>query len=243
MLGAMPTARRTSRLQTFLEHADRPEGTLTYHEVQGFLFTLAVAPELVPPSEWLPLIFGGNEPGFGNVGEAQAIVDELMSLYNALNAEVADNRAALPADCAVRDDAVANLDDDAPLARWSRGFLRGHQWLEESWEPYIPEELDEEFAATLLTLSFFSSKRLATAFAAETGKKDLNELAQTISRIFAGAIAEYARMGRSIQEVLMSSEAADAGPRRSDKVGRNAPCPCGSGRKFKKCCGLATAPH
>ena len=26
-------------------------------------------------------------------------------------------------------------------------------------------------------------------------------------------------------------------PRRVDKVGRNAPCPCGSGRKYKKCCG------
>ena len=22
------------------------------------------------------------------------------------------------------------------------------------------------------------------------------------------------------------------------KIGRNEPCPCGSGRKFKKCCGL-----
>nr|MCU0585707.1 SEC-C domain-containing protein [Desulfobacterales bacterium] len=29
-----------------------------------------------------------------------------------------------------------------------------------------------------------------------------------------------------------------APPKRSpDKVGRNAPCPCGSGKKYKKCCG------
>jgi len=26
--------------------------------------------------------------------------------------------------------------------------------------------------------------------------------------------------------------------RNEDKVGRNEPCPCGSGKKFKKCCGL-----
>lgn len=26
-------------------------------------------------------------------------------------------------------------------------------------------------------------------------------------------------------------------PRRVQKVGRNEPCPCGSGKKFKKCCG------
>lgn len=27
-------------------------------------------------------------------------------------------------------------------------------------------------------------------------------------------------------------------PARSEKVGRNQPCPCGSGKKFKKCCGV-----
>jgi preprotein translocase subunit SecA len=26
--------------------------------------------------------------------------------------------------------------------------------------------------------------------------------------------------------------------RRGKKVGRNEPCPCGSGKKFKKCCGV-----
>ena len=27
------------------------------------------------------------------------------------------------------------------------------------------------------------------------------------------------------------------------KVGRNEPCPCGSGKKFKKCCGFASELH
>jgi SWIM/SEC-C metal-binding protein len=27
--------------------------------------------------------------------------------------------------------------------------------------------------------------------------------------------------------------------RREQKIGRNDPCPCGSGRKFKKCCGVS----
>lgn len=26
-------------------------------------------------------------------------------------------------------------------------------------------------------------------------------------------------------------------PVRSEKIGRNDPCPCGSGKKYKKCCG------
>jgi SEC-C motif-containing protein len=33
----------------------------------------------------------------------------------------------------------------------------------------------------------------------------------------------------------------DKQPRRVEKVGRNDACPCGSGKKFKKCCGRAGA--
>jgi uncharacterized protein YecA (UPF0149 family) len=32
-------------------------------------------------------------------------------------------------------------------------------------------------------------------------------------------------------------------PVRSVKIGRNEPCPCGSGKKYKKCCGLLAAPR
>ena len=46
-------------LRAFLEHPSRPAGTLTYHELQGFLFTVGSAPEMVPSSDWLPIIFGG----------------------------------------------------------------------------------------------------------------------------------------------------------------------------------------
>jgi SWIM/SEC-C metal-binding protein len=30
-------------------------------------------------------------------------------------------------------------------------------------------------------------------------------------------------------------------PVKSDKIGRNDPCPCGSGKKYKKCCGANQA--
>ena len=32
-------------------------------------------------------------------------------------------------------------------------------------------------------------------------------------------------------------EALKATPKKNKKVGRNDPCPCGSGRKYKQCCG------
>jgi len=45
------------------------------------------------------------------------------------------------------------------------------------------------------------------------------------------------------QEMVMSHGGDDSVPktvrRKDQKVGRNAPCPCGSGKKYKKCCGKA----
>jgi hypothetical protein len=58
-------------------------------------------------------------------------VGELMALYNSINEAVVEDRAALPADCVFRTPTLANLEDRAPVAEWSRGILRGHQWLEE----------------------------------------------------------------------------------------------------------------
>jgi preprotein translocase subunit SecA len=40
-------------------------------------------------------------------------------------------------------------------------------------------------------------------------------------------------MGHSGGSYLQQGPAYDFAP----KVGRNEPCPCGSGRKFKRCCG------
>ena len=54
-----------STLQAFLADPARPTGTLRYHELQGFLFAVASAPELVLPSEWQPIIFADEEAEFG----------------------------------------------------------------------------------------------------------------------------------------------------------------------------------
>ena len=131
-------------LKPFLDDPDRPAGTLRYHELQGFLFTVASAPELVPPSEWLPIIFGEADAGYASLDQAHEILGQIMALYNTINAAVLDPPTLLPKDCPLRDAVLANFEDDAPMAQWSRGFLRGHQWLEALWEETVPQELDDE---------------------------------------------------------------------------------------------------
>ena len=55
-----------------------------YYELQGFLFTVASAPELVPPSEWLPIIFGEADAGYASLDQAHEILGQIMALYNTI---------------------------------------------------------------------------------------------------------------------------------------------------------------
>ena len=224
-------------LRVFLEQPTRPAGTLTYHELQGFLFAVVSAPELIQPSEWLPIIFNEREAGYVTLEEANAILGHIMALYNEINTAVLEERVVLPADCHVRSRALDNLKETAPLAHWSRGFMIGHQWLEALWEVELPEDLDQEVGSVLMTLSFFASRDLAEAFQAEGALRTetLEATAESLLRLFPDALAEYAHLGRSVLGGVPAT-AAQA-PRRVTRVGRNDPCPCGSGKKSKRCCG------
>jgi hypothetical protein len=150
--------------------------------------------------------FADREAGYQSLEEANEILAGSMHLSNEVVRLARSELARLPGDCVIRDDAVANLADDAPLAQWSRGFLPGHQWLEESWQPYWSGELEDEYAALLMTLTFFASPSLAEAFADES-HSELTKLARTVKRLFMDAVREYAHVGASIQQVLAESDA------------------------------------
>jgi uncharacterized protein len=221
-------------LREYLDHPDRPAGALSYHELQGFLFAVASCPELADPSEWMPMVFGEEGPTYAGMTEARAVVGGVMDLYTAITTAVGDGTIALPVDCGFREDVLDNLHDDAPVSLWARGFVQGHHWLEESWDAYLTDEIDEEFGATLMALSFFASPNMAEALRAETGHHDLGELARTMCELMPTAIAEYASLGRTIHHVLQEAAADEA--RGEEAPDPDEACPCGSGRRFRDCC-------
>lgn len=234
------TDAQASRLAVFLSAPERPEGTMSYCELAGFLFAVACSPELVQPSEWLPLVFNENEGGFETLDEAQEILPAIMALYNHVNRGVLEGESALPPGCAVRAGAITNLEPDAPLSQWARGFGGGHDWLENVWDEYAPEEFDEELGADLLVLTFFASRSLAESYRIEIKRHDssLEELAGEMLQAIPEAMQSYAHIGRALYEAALSEPRIETRePVCSEKVGRNDPCPCGSGMKYKKCCG------
>lgn len=63
--------------------------------------------------------------------------------------------------------------------------------------------------------------------------------AETLRILFKASFKEDSSERRDVAKVTSESSAAKpvAKQRRVKKVGRNAPCPCGSGKKYKYCCG------
>lgn len=231
------TPAQADHLRRFLAASERPAGTLSYPELAGFFFALCCSPEIVRPSEWLPLVFDDKDAEYQDMDEAQQILSALMCLYNYINQGVLEKQPILPPGCEASRVTMANLEPDAPLSQWARGFGMGHDYLSELWDAYTPSEMNEDLGACMLILTFFASRDLAEAYRQETRAIDrsLEEFAGEMLELFPEALLQYALMGISISEALRSTQKPE--PARRNKVGRNDPCSCGSGKKYKNCCG------
>ncbi|MBQ5566463.1 MAG: preprotein translocase subunit SecA [Oscillospiraceae bacterium] len=65
---------------------------------------------------------------------------------------------------------------------------------------------------------------------------------ETVRRIFSARVKTQAEVKRErVAEGIVATTAGDGSvkkqPRKVQKIGRNDPCPCGSGKKYKHCCG------
>ena len=233
-----------AELKRFLSSPERPDDTLSFHGLQGALFAIASSPETIPPSEWLPIVLDAENIAFRNEREAQTILNHVMALYNEVNTRVLERSAALPAGCAFDDDILANFEESSTISQWARGFAAGHDWLAEVWDEYLFEELDDECGTAVMVLAFFATRQLAEASYADLDParqkkqpESFEDFARTVRELFPEALASYANLGRTIFEVMSEQDASYSQPVRRTKVGRNEPCPCGSGKKYKKCCG------
>jgi yecA family protein len=202
-------------LTSFLGSPKRPTGTLRFHELQGFLFTIASSPETISTSDWLPMISDEQDFSFGSESEAQQILNAIMALYNEVNTGVLKRSENLPRGCSFAANLDASFGEDSSICQWSRGFLVGHDWLADVWEDYLIEEMEDQCGATLMVLSLFSSRRLAEAYF-DDGKptrknpdKSFGQFAETIQKLFPSAMTSYAQMGRKIFEALL--EMTDSG--------------------------------
>jgi uncharacterized protein len=215
-------------LRKFLSSPLRPEGTMTYVAFRGYLFGLSSGPTVVPPSVWMPGVFGDENARYADLEDARAVVGSVMSAYNHTNAMISGKLDLTP-------DAVGiHLESESELVEWSMGFTLGYQLVRESWARALDgreKEVRGEFTATALTLLIWADR---DKYLDDVDPLHRETFLEECRQAIPSALARHAALGlRLFREALAQGRASI---RRAPKVGRNDPCPCGSGKKFKKCC-------
>ncbi|NJM92146.1 MAG: UPF0149 family protein [Rhodospirillaceae bacterium] len=197
---------------------------LSVHAIDGYLTAIAIGPELVMPSEWLALLWDEEEPVFADANEAQTILSAIMARYNEILLEVdrspRDFRPLfLPADPNQRPSM-------ALAAQWATGFWKGMALRSDAWRALIA---DRDARDLLAPIVYLAEDDKGQRLLKETRDED-DELVLSTPGLIPGVVP-------AIRDYWRRRAGRPTAPQPVRRPGRNEPCPCGSGRKYKRCCG------
>jgi uncharacterized protein len=219
-------------LAEFLERCALPSGGMEISMLDGYLTSIASGPEFIAPSEWLPDVWGDSADDNDDAAlETEAQAERLhLLVFRRLNEIIRDLerdeiqpifRRYAGADGAQTD--VADL--------WCFGYALGMALRPDTWQPLVSSD-DGGLFLPILALASASFEpdpdehRVLNELVTDRERAELVELIPEAAL----AIHQYLRERRSGQPSTM---------RRGQRIGRNEPCPCGSEKKYKKCCGRA----
>ena len=139
----LPHALDLEALDRFLM-SDRSPGTEMLSDLDGFLTGIAIGPELVLPSEWLPLVWGGEAPEFADESEAKAVLGAIMGRYNEILRQI-DHDTCDPIFWAARDSTLIAAD-------WAEGFLQAIMLRMDAWDRLLKSKRDGQLLIPILAL-------------------------------------------------------------------------------------------
>lgn len=231
--------KQIEQLGELLEQRAVPFKGLNLEALDGFLSALVVGPALVMPSEWNPLVWGGQPPRWSDEKEAFEVQQLLMGHWNMCAAraqhdpeQLPDHLAPLmwlPEDPEQDEEAMAESDLDVGHD-WALGFFTGVMLREAEWDQWLEEnEWIEEIFDLLDQLA--SGERIDPEnLDAEPAKVSYRERLDICM--------ELPAMLADLNHHRIDAMTPRTPIRREAEPGRNEACPCGSGKKYKKCCGL-----
>jgi uncharacterized protein len=204
-----------------LEQLERSLGAFTLHRAIGLFCALASVPELPRPNLWLGEIM--QHVKLADEAQARGVMELLMAAYNHVIGTVEQHRGL--------GGLIPEAADAEACREWARGYAASLGWI----DPALlrGDVLDSTFAIRALA----EMPKVLETLEAFRGDKSRETL-----------LAEYRESLADDADFLLEAWAESrATPlntppdptfrREMPKVGRNDPCPCGSGKKSKKCCG------
>jgi uncharacterized protein len=222
-------------LDAFLLSDDTPEECMDIAMLDGFFTALAIGPNTILPSQWLPTVWGETEEdpmAWNSAERMQHVLDLVMRMYNE---RVQDLQEGVDSyDPLIYQSRREDGEEPVPIIdEWCTGFVRAIQLDPEGWSLLTSADMEAE-GGLLVPMMLYGT---------EEGWEELerNEALAAQHQEFADAIGPCVIGIRDYW--LPHRKAATTYRRPGPKVGRNDPCPCGSGKKYKQCCGSGERLH
>lgn len=203
--------------------------------LDGFFAALACCPDMILPSEYLPVIQdGATEDGdlvFEDMEEAQRFMALVSRHYNHVNDQLQNQEVYLPL-------ILENEEGEWRGNDWANGFLLGTQMRFDIWSEIVNSEERGGAMVPIFALAHENDPDPTM----RPYKEPIDE--EQRDRLLISAAAGVMRMHSYFLE-RRADYLPEGGTfsRQGRKTGRNDPCPCGSGRKFKQCCGRQKTLH
>jgi uncharacterized protein len=199
---------------------------LTVESVDGLFAALACSPVAAEPSEWLPVVWGGEPPEWTTIGEEQEATGLLMRMWNQVAEEIQSSDFA-----PLMTTGLDGAGNEVTLPHaWCMGFMEGMQLHEKYWL----DESNEELQKLLLPIGIVAMDAAVLLGVAPEEQEQLPpaELEQCVELLpdIVLELRDY-WLEHPATPIILRSGAAN--------LAANDPCPCGSGKSFKQCHGEA----
>ena len=215
------------RLEELLEAEVFGNESMRLDEAQAVLCAVVSGPESVLPGVWLPEILGER---FAQAPSEDATVSETVELLMRLNNDIA---AALLEDSTVSpilypvDESCEEYDYEAWADAYVFGAGLGGDWFELAGKH--ADDLSE------LLEPMFLLNGMLREDAEKSGERWFAPAEE--ARLIADVEENLPVIVQTLYNFWRNKRAGGTVRHGTPKAGRNDPCPCGSGRKYKQCCG------
>jgi len=200
---------------------EQDEGILCLSELDGFFAAVVSGPVTIPPSKWLLAVWGDFEPEFSSDEEAQKVIMLMMDIMNSTVTALMESSEEFEPLFEV---SVIDSKEYTIVDEWCEGYMRGVSLSQSLWN-----SAGLEMQILLTPIKAFTEAGDWMAHDTSTEEEMIN---------IRNAIAPNAQAIHAywLQKREDSKPDVSTLRRESARIGRNEPCPCGSGKKYKKCC-------
>lgn len=221
-------------LDQFLLYSVDNDEAMTLDTLDGYLHAIAIGPQTIMPSQWLPKIWGEDSammPPMENIDQLNHIMGLVMRHYNRI---IQGFEHMPPFVTPYWNTCQYDIGEFEDAEMWAYGFTEGVALNRSAWKPLFDSSQGQQWYRPIGLLGeedYFADQDELTRM-----PQQREQLAQQIEDSLVNIHAFWLPLREAIHE-------RETSQRLRTKVGRNDSCPCGSGKKFKKCCGSASELH